>query len=151
MARVALRLSRKRANEHDVGRVRLVLLALGVLSSACGSGEHIRVEPARENPQWVDFESEFNICPVFLGSAVNPAEITPEQPTQILVLVDDPDGLDSDLEFEWNAESGTFSEPTRALTEYSCSEPGARQLQLVARDSDGCESSLSVSVNCLED
>jgi hypothetical protein len=125
------------------------LLVLGTLSSACGSGEHTRVDPKREDPRLVDFDSTINVCPEFQGSAANPTEIPLEQPAQILVLAYDPDGFDLELEFEWSAESGTFSEPTRAFTEYRCDRPGAQLLRVAARDSDGCESSLSVSVTCL--
>jgi len=125
------------------------VLLLGVLSSACGSGEHSQVAPAHEEPQLVDFESKINVCPDFQGSAASPSEIAPKQLAQILVLADDPDGLDSELDFHWSAESGTFSEPRRALTEYRCSKPGPKLLRVVVRDSDGCESSLYVNVTCL--
>ncbi len=135
-----------------MGRLRLVLV-LSALTGACGSGsgsdEHSRISPPNEDPQLVDFESKINICPAFQGSAANPTEIPPQQPAQILVLAQDPDGPDSELEFEWSAESGTFSEPTRSLTEYRCGKPGAGLLHVVARDSIGCASSLNVNVTCL--
>ncbi len=133
-----------------MGSLRLVLV-LGALTWACGSGsgEHTRIAPPNEDPELVDFESKINVCPAFQGSAANPTEIPPEQPAQILVLAQDPDGPDSELEFQWSAESGTFSQPTRSLTEYRCGEPGAGLLHVLARDRGGCASSLSVNVTCL--
>jgi len=133
-----------------VGCVRIVSLLIGVLCCACGSAEHGQFEPAREQPQQVDFESTINVCPAFQGSAASPIDIPPDQPSQILVLASDPDGLDSKLQFQWSADSGSFSRPKRSLTEYRCGKPGPMLLKVVARDSEGCESSLSVNVTCLD-
>ena len=125
------------------------MLVLGTLSAACGSGDHAQIARANEDPQLVDFESKINICPTFLGSAASPTQIPAKESAQILVLADDPDGDDSDLEFEWSAGSGTFTTPRRSLTEYRCDKPGVRVLHVVARDSDGCASALDVGVTCL--
>ncbi len=121
-----------------------------MLSVACGSGEHTRIPPAGDaGTQLVDFESQINICPAFQGSSANPTDIPAGQPAQILVLAVDPDGLDSSLKFQWSAPSGTFSEPTHSVTEYRCDKSGPQLLKVVATDSDGCSSDLSVNVTCL--
>jgi len=131
-----------------VGLVRSLMLALGVLSAACGGGESVG-PTADAGLKQVDFQSKVNVCPAFQGSAANPTEIPPGEPAQIFALAVDPDGPDSGLGFWWSAESGTFSEPTRALTEYRCEQPGPLQLQVVAVDSDDCATSLAVNVTCL--
>ncbi|MEI9941170.1 MAG: hypothetical protein WDO69_28465 [Pseudomonadota bacterium] len=133
-----------------MGRLRSLMLLLGVLTAACGSGESVGDPTAGVGVKEVDFQSSVNVCPAFQGSAANPTEIPPGQPAQIFALAVDPDGPDSDLEFQWSAESGTFSEPTRSLTEYRCGRPGPLQLQVVAVDRDACASSLGVNVTCLE-
>ena len=124
------------------------MLTLGVLTAACGSGES--VDPTADvGSKQVDFQSRVNVCPAFQGSAANPTEIPPAEAAQIFALAVDPDGPESGLAFRWSAESGTFSDPTRALTEYRCDRPGPLQLQVVAVDRDLCTSSLAVNVTCL--
>ena len=147
-AYAALRVSIECAIGRGVGRLRFVLVA-GVLCSACGSGARTPFEPASEDPQVVNFDSKINVCPEFLGSAVNPTEITPKQTTALLVLATDPDGDDSKLEFEWSADSGVFSARQRALTEYRCGKAGVRRLHAIARDTGGCVSSMDIAVTCL--
>lgn len=144
-----MRLLTECAIGRAVGRLRFVLVA-GVLCGACGSGASTPIEPASEGPQVVNFDSRVNVCPLFLGSAVNPPQIAPEQTAELLVLAQDPDGDDAKLTFEWSATSGAFSARKRSLTEYRCGKLGVNQLHVSARDTGGCTTSIDIAVTCLE-
>ncbi len=59
-----------------------------------------------------------------------------------------PDG--GPLTFAWSASSGTFTAPTEAQTDFTCTRPGPVEVTLKVQDDEQCQQSPSVVVTCLE-
>jgi hypothetical protein len=61
----------------------------------------------------------------------------------------DPDAPSSELQLSWQANTGEFSEPELAITEYTCDDLGPQTLSLSARDQLDCIKVLDLTVECL--
>lgn len=122
----------------------LVMLAWG-----CGSGDHVQgVAPVPSNPL-VEFNPDVNQCPSIHGAVVIPLEIPPLVLAQVAAYAVDPDAAESQLVYAWTAESGTFVDSGKAVTEYQCTELGPQILSVSVRDVSGCSGHLTVQVDCI--
>lgn len=137
---------RKRAL-YTVGQ--LALCALSVALAACGSADHPLPDTPDASPEQAEVSSGVNVCPSFQGSLVMPGHVQVGDAAYIVVRASDPDAPDSSLTFAWSAAKGRFSSPDKAQTSYRCETPGVARLTVTATDRQGCESQLTLSVDCV--
>ena len=126
----------------------LLLVALGCLS--CGAAEQYSYEGVAESEPVPQAVTRVNTCPEFGYWVLLPRSLDVGETTEIAVNVDDPDAPRSRLSFEWEAQSGAFSDRFWSDTAYTCESVGKQELTLRARDEDDCTSDLRLAVFCLE-
>jgi len=115
----------------------------------CGANDH--VPSADDGLVQFQVDPDANECPTFIQSLVIPQAIRPRFSAEAAVVVTDPDGPDSALEYTWSASSGSFTEPKQPTTRYGCEERGLQVLKLLAVDRPGCAARLTLIVNCLDE
>ncbi len=129
------------------------LCLAGSVLIGCGTGTHNYV-PEQDEPDSgssLQVVPNVNVCPVFNQSLVIPRSIAPRASAEVVVFATDPDGTDASLEFDWTASSGSFTQPTRPVTGYSCADPGPQVLHVRAVDRLGCRVQLDLDVTCLDE
>lgn len=124
---------------------RVVAIMLTMLCLGCGAADQTRYE-REETPQAV---TRTNACPLFNWFRLLPRSPVVGESTEIVVDVYDPDASSSELKLAWQAPTGAFSEPSLAITEYTCDEPGPQTLTLSAQDELDCIKVLDLTVVCL--
>lgn len=125
----------------------VLLLCCGLLG--CGAAENVLT--AREDaPEDVPIDSSVNACPSFAFSMVLPKALRLGELATVMAYATDADSDDTKLSYAWLATSGSFAEPARGLTSYSCTDAGPQVLTVTTWDPDGCENSLDLDVTCAE-
>jgi hypothetical protein len=123
---------------------RIVACLVTVLCLGCGAADQTRYE-REETPQAV---GRTNACPSFNWFRLLPRSPFVGESTEIVVDVFDPDAPSSQLKLAWRAPTGAFSEPERAITDYTCEAPGPETLTLSAQDELDCTKLLDLTVVC---
>jgi len=138
-----------------VARLRPFQLSFGIASCAallgCGAGDHTESPSAADGVVQFQVSPDVNECPAFIQSLVIPQAIRPRFSAEAAVVVTDPDGPDSALEYTWSASSGSFTDPKQPTTRYGCEARGPQLLKLIAVDRPGCEARLTLRVDCLDE
>ncbi|MET0791002.1 MAG: hypothetical protein ABW061_05730 [Polyangiaceae bacterium] len=126
---------------------------LGWLLLSCGTGTHSSIpdDVLSDAGPSVQVFPNVNVCPVFSQSLIIPRAISPRASAEVIVFATDPDGVDTALEFDWTATSGSFSDPRLPATRYSCRERGPQVLSVRALDRLGCRTQLDLDVTCSDD
>ncbi len=124
---------------------RLVACLLAAWCLGCGAADQTRYE-REETPQAV---TRTNACPSFNWFRLLPRSPFVGESTEIVVDVLDPDAPSSELRLAWHAPTGVFSEPERAITDYTCAEQGSQSLKLFAQDDLDCIRVLDLTVECM--
>jgi hypothetical protein len=133
-----------------VSIVRLTLFGLGACALfGCGTGEQTPVPDLADAQPYVQIDPTVNVCPTFDASLVIPLDIPPKASAQIVVRATDPDGDSAAIIYDWTAPSGSFSNPNRSTTTYSCAALGPQALRVSALDERSCASSLVINVDCI--
>lgn len=135
----------RRTDELRVAALALIASVLACLSG-CGAAETVD-NPAPEREPAVMFEAE--LCPSFVSHLVIPADLYSGDAAYVFVRAAS-SPADESLDYSWQATSGTFSYPRRAITEYRCTGRGPQLLTVTASDSTGCDTELELPVDCLE-
>ena len=91
----------------------------------------------------------FNVCPSFQGWSVNPTRAAVGSDIALSVNVVDQNDEAKDVSLRWRADSGSFSEPRSAKTDYTCEEEGVFVLGLIASDGE-CEKTLEIPIECFD-
>ena len=115
----------------------------------CGAADQTRTAQGDDADMLVSVNPRINVCPHFEGSFILPQSIPIDSASFIAVRAVDPDGTDDELAYAWSADSGAFTAPERATTEYRCAAQGNQTLTLVATDADQCDAWLHIDVTCL--
>jgi hypothetical protein len=132
-----------KTGRHFPARIVACLVTIGCWG--CGAADQASYE-REDTPQAV---TRTNACPSFNWFRLLPRSAFIGDSTEILVDVLDPDAPTSELRLTWQAPSGAFSDPTRAITQYTCEALGPQTLTLSAQDELDCTSVLDLTVQCL--
>jgi hypothetical protein len=124
-----------------------LLLCGGVLG--CGAADNV-LDTREDAPEDVPINSSVNACPSFAFYMVLPRELRLGELATVTAYATDADSDDTKLSYAWLATSGSFAEPARGLTSYSCTDAGPQVLTVTTWDPDGCENSLDLDVTCAE-
>lgn len=126
---------------------------LALVAASCGAADTTlqdRDEPPPEEVA-IAVAPAVNACPTIASYFILPQRIRPNEAASILVQGIDLDSDDNDLSYAWSATAGEFTEPARPFTEYRCEGTGPQVLTVTASDKQGCDSVLSLDVDCADD
>ena len=102
----------------------------------------------------VQVNGVLNVCPVVDGVAALPAEVIVGRSVALVATAHDSDVGPAPLAYQWSAPSGTFSAPTSASSNFTCTSTGAVTVTVTVGDGDpapGCPGSLSAVITCSAD
>lgn len=138
----------------EVGRMRSFYLTLSFASWAllgCGASDQAQISPSDDGLVQLKIDPSLNECPTFTQSLVIPQSIPPRFSAAVVVIATDPDGPNAAIEYTWSASSGSFTDLKQPTTRYGCEARGRQILKLDAMDARGCQSRLTLSVDCLDE
>lgn len=146
---------------------RSTLWGLGCLLglAACGADQDVEVPPGCGNGIVDEGEqcdppnetgcstacrilpSHLNACPELTFLFVSPRQTIVGEQFVVEASAEDPEG--EKVLYRWEAPGGTFENPKKAATTYTCDEAGPRFLTLRYGDERGCENEETLEVRCL--